>query len=652
MLHDFTTITPASVATTTDEAIRAADLLIDGAATPDAPRSYAATLFPLEAAGTIISDAYGKGPFMARVHPDAAVRDEATRQEERLAKWGTDLMFRRDLYTAISEFAATGEAAALTGTKRRLLDEWVRDFRRAGHELDTADRDRLQGLKQRLVELQVQFNKTLDEWDDHIEVTADDLEGMPEGYAAGLRPGSREGTYLVSMEYPDYVPFMQQARRRDLREALQFKFWNRAAAENRPLLEEAIATREQMAVTLGYPTWADYAMEVKMAKTPAAVAAFYESIVPGLTAKAQGELETMSKLFEADYPGETLASWDWAFYHNEQKKGDFGVDANEVAAYFPLDEVLAGMFAVTGDVFELEYNRVDDAKAWHPDVALYEIRDRGSDQPRAYFYADLFPREGKFGHAAAFSIVYGEELADGTYRVPVAAIVANFTKPTADQPSLLKHSEALTLWHEFGHILHFCLTEVDLVRFSGFDTEWDFVEAPSQIMEHWMWQPQVLQRFARHHETREPIPTDLVERLIAARDLNVGLHTVRQVFLGQVDLMMHDGRPDKDLDRITREAYAYTLLPFHQGTFFVASFGHLMGGYDAGYYGYLWSKVYGDDMFSVFEAEGITSPEVGARYRREVLAQGGSRDAIDHLRAFLGREPSSEAFLRNLGLDG
>ena len=188
---------------------------------------------------------------------------------------------------------------------------------------------------------------------------------------------------------------MQQARRRDLREALQFKFWNRAAAENRPLLEEAIAIREQIAVTLGYPTWADYAMEVKMAKTPAAVAAFYESIVPGLTAKAQGELETMSELFEADYPGETLASWDWTFYHNEQKKGDFGVDANEVAAYFPLDEVVAGMFDVTGDVFELEYHRVDDAKAWHPDVALYEIRDRGSDQTAGLLLRGSVPSGGQ-----------------------------------------------------------------------------------------------------------------------------------------------------------------------------------------------------------------------------------------------------------------
>jgi Zn-dependent oligopeptidase len=321
-----------------------------------------------------------------------------------------------------------------------------------------------------------------------------------------------------------------------------------------------------------------------------------------------------------------------------------------VAAYFPLELVLEGMFAVTGDVFGLEYHQVPDAAAWHPDVTLYEIRDAGSGTPRAYFYADLFPREGKYGHAAAFPLGYGRALPDGGYQTPVAAIVANLTKPTEDSPSLLKHGEALTLFHEFGHILHFCLTTVDLIRFAGFDTEWDFVEAPSQIMEHWMWRPEVLARFARHHETGEPIPADLVERLVAARDLNVGLATMRQLFLGKLDLLLHATADPVDLDAAYRESYRLTLLPFHEGTFFPASFGHLMGGYDAGYYGYLWAKVYGDDMFSMFEEAGVTDPEVGARYRREVLAMGGSRDAMDHLRAFLGREPSSEAFLRNLGL--
>jgi thimet oligopeptidase len=346
-----------------------------------------------------------------------------------------------------------------------------------------------------------------------------------------------------------------------------------------------------------------------------------------------------------------LQSWDWSFYHFQQLRDDYGIDANAVAEYFPLGPTIAGMFAITGDVFGLEYHRIEDPPAWHPDVLLYEIRNRGADTPLAYFYADLHPRDGKYGHAAAFPLVYGRRLADGTYRRPVAAIVANFTRPSGDRPSLLRHSEALTLFHEFGHILHFCLTTVPLRRFSGFDTEWDFVEAPSQIMEHWMWSAEVLERFARHYRTGAAIPSELVERLIQARDLNVALHTLRQVFLGQADLMLHDGRDTLDLDAITRAAWSYTQLPYPEGTNRLASFGHLMGGYDAGYYGYLWAKVYGDDMFSVFRDEGILDPEVGARYRREILEQGGSRDAMEHLRAFLGREPSSRAFLRNLGLD-
>ncbi|HZJ48584.1 MAG TPA: M3 family metallopeptidase, partial [Acidimicrobiia bacterium] len=278
------------------------------------------------------------------------------------------------------------------------------------------------------------------------------------------------------------------------------------------------------------------------------------------------------------------------------------------------------------------------------------IRNRGGDHPIAYFYTDLFPREGKFGHAACFSITGGMRQDDGTYRPPVAAVVANFTKPGTDSPSLLKHDEAVTLFHEFGHVLHFCLTEVDHPRFAGYDTEWDFVEAPSQIMEHWMWEPEVLQRFASHYETGATIPADLVERLVAARDQNIALSTLRQAFLGAFDLAIHTGHGDVDLEQATRDAFAITLIPYHEGTHFAASFGHLMGGYDAGYYGYQWAKVYGDDMFSVFSDAGVLNPDVGSRYRREVLARGYSRDAIEHLRAFLGREPSSDAYLEDLGL--
>ena len=649
MLNDYTEVAAADVTALTATAIEASNRMVDGLVTGGEERTYANTLQPLDDVSVIMNDAEGRGAFMARVHPSTAVRQAAVAAEETMAKWSDELMMRSDLAAAIKEYAGTESAASLTGLQARNLEFWLRDLRRAGHDLDEADRARLRELRQRLIEVQVAYRSNLDEWDDGIEMTKDDLEGLPGSYIDRLASGSTEGTYRVSMAYPDYVPFMEEGDRRDLRQALQYKFWNRAAEANLPLLEEATELRRQIALLLGYETWADYAMEVKMAD-PKAVNDLYQSIVPGLTKRGVGELADLQALADDDLDAEAIQAWDWVYYHNKQRKLEYGIDQNEVAGYFPLDTVIDGMFDITGDVFGLEYRKVENTRAWHEDVALYEIYNAGGDEPIASFYFDLFPREGKYGHAACFDVmgrVVGE---DGAVRAPVAAVVANFTKPGPDSPSLLKHDEALTLFHEFGHVLHFCLTEVDLPRFSGYDTEWDFVEAPSQIMENWMWEPEVLGRLAKHHETGEPIPEDLVERLVAARDQNEGLTNLRQVFLGKLDLALHAGNEDLDIEQAYREAFGYSLLPFHEGTHYPATFGHLMGGYDAGYYGYQWAKVYGDDMFSVFSDEGILSPEVGMRYRREVLAKGYSRDAIEHLRAFLGREPSPDAYLEHLGL--
>jgi Zn-dependent oligopeptidase len=262
---------------------------------------------------------------------------------------------------------------------------------------------------------------------------------------------------------------------------------------------------------------------------------------------------------------------------------------------------------------------------------------------------DLFPRTGKFSHAAAFTLVPGRKRPDDSYQQPYSAIVANFTKPTSTRPSLLQHSEVETFFHEFGHILHQTLTTAPYVRFSGTNVERDFVEAPSQIMQHWTWRADILSTFARHHETGEPIPAELVDQLVAARQLNVALDKLRQMTFGMLDQELHGPTEEKDLDAILRRTWEVTMFPFHEGTFYPASFGHLFG-YDAGYYGYLWSEVYGDDMFSRFEEEGLLSPEVGADYRREILEQGGTRSGMDHLGAFLGREPDSAAFLRKLGI--
>jgi thimet oligopeptidase len=283
-------------------------------------------------------------------------------------------------------------------------------------------------------------------------------------------------------------------------------------------------------------------------------------------------------------------------------------------------------------------------------VRLYEIRDRSSGAPIAYFYADLHPREGKFGHAAAFSMVVGHRAADGTWVTPVSTIAANFTPPSGDRPALLKHAEVQTLFHEFGHILHMSLTRAEFPRFSGAETEWDFVEAPSQIMEHWTWEPSVLDRFARHYATGEPIPPDLAEQMLRSRWVNTAIKIGVQAFYGGIDLALHAEPEAPDVEAALRRTYATTGMPYPEGTFFLAGFGHLLGGYDAGYYGYLWAQVIGDDMFGRFAREGILSPEVGAEYRREILEPNGSRDADELVRAFLGREPSNDEFLRLRGM--
>ena len=645
MDYDLSHATVESVTSAAEAAIARAELLVEEAASATQP-TYGARIAPLDAALLVMSDAEAYGPFLSNCHIDKAVRDAGSEAEERLNKWRSDLVFRRDVYDAVSGI----NVSDLSGLEARSVEFWERDLRRAGHELSSEDRDELQAMRNRLIELEVQFQRNIAETDDHIEVSLDDTEGLPESFVQGLQEGDTPGTVKVTLAYPDYSPFMEQAANRANRKELQYKFYNQAATENTPLLTEAISIRARASAILGYDTWADHQMEIKMAD-PGAVSDLYDSVVPGLTTKAIQERQALESLLQVDHPGKTLSVWDWVYYDTQQARTDFGVDQNEVAKYFPLEAAIAGMFEITGEVFGIEYETARGAATWHDDVRSYRIIDSDSKRPIATFHLDLHPRDGKYTHAACFSLEKGCRMADGSYRTPEAAVLANFTKPTDTAPSLLKHDEVLTLFHEFGHVLHFCLTEVDLGRFAGFDTEWDFVEAPSQIMENWTWDGDVLRRFAAHYETGEPIPDDLVAGLVAIRDHNIGLKLLRQAYYGNLDLQFHTSGPEPDLHEIDRKMHALTQLEIHEDTFFAASFGHLMGGYDAGYYGYLWSMVYGDDMFSVFEAEGVLSPEVGRRYRKEVLAAGASRDAIDHLRAFLGREPSADAFLRKMGLD-
>jgi thimet oligopeptidase len=570
--------------------------------------------------------------------------------EERLSKWAVDLAFRDDLYQAMLAYSKTEDAAALTGEAARLLEFTMRDLRKAGHELSAEDRARVKQLTGRLVELGVAFERNIADDTSGLDVVPEDLDGLPDGYDQSLPPGEAEGTLRVTMAYPHVIPLLDNARRRDLRARVHALFNNRAVVANRPLLEEAISIREQIAGIFGRPSWAHHQLDEQMAGSPERVEDFFASIRGPLTAAGRGDIERMAGLLERDTGDTVLQVYDWRFYDTQLRRTEYGINQSEVAAYFPLQSVIDGLLELTGEVFGLRY-RLVEAPTWHPDVLTYAIHDAGDDHLIAHFHMDLFPREGKFSHAAAFPLVPGRRLADGTYQMPVAAIVANFTKPAGTRPSLLQHQEVETFFHEFGHILHQTLTTAEFVRFSGTATERDFVEAPSQIMEHWVWKPDVLARFARHHETGEPIPERLVDQLAAAKQLNVAVMKLRQLQFAMFDMRLHDPSQPKDIDHALRETTEVSMLPFVEGTFYPASFGHLLGGYDAGYYGYLWSEVYGDDMFSRFEELGHTGAGVGGMYRRAILERGGTIDGLDLLRGFLGREPNSMAFLRKLGIE-
>jgi Zn-dependent oligopeptidase len=657
-MFDFGGVTADGIREEVARAVESAEAIAARIADPGAPSTFDDVIAPFDDIIDLIRRTQHHTEFMKDVHPDPEVREAGAEAEEILKRWwqfpespwSVELAFRSEIFAAVERFAAGEEAAQLTGERARFLETIRADLRLVGHHLADEDRAALEEMSNRLIVLQSQFSKNIADDETVMMIGEDDLDGLPESYVRGLGRDEESGSYVVTMAYPDYVPFMENSSRRDLRKRLRFLYANRAVAENRPLLVEAVDLRLRMARLLGFESWADRVLSTRMARSKDRVEEMYEGLIPRLSVHGEKEIAKVAALLEQDVGDRQVQVWDWNYYDTQIRKTEYGVDPMEVAEYLPLQQVLDGMFELTSEVFGLVYKPVE-APTWHPDVLVYEVTDLDTGAMIGHFYLDLFPRQGKFTHAAVFPGVPGKKLADGSYQTPIAAMVCNFTKPTEDTPSLLQHSEVETLFHEFGHVLHDLVAHCELARFSGAYTVWDFVEAPSQIMEHWTWKPEVLTRFARHHETGEPIPAALVEGLVAARQLNDAMWHLRQIQFGLLDQALHGPEEEKDLDAILLESTAVSLLPHQDGTFHPASFGHLMGGYDAAYYGYIWSEVFGDDMFSRFEDEGITSPQVGRAYREMVIGRGGSVDPDDMLVAFLGRKPNNEAFLRKVGIE-
>ena len=645
-LPDFAALTPPDVDAACDRAIAACDDAVNAiVAAPDGQRTFANTLGALEEAADGVAQAAGQYAFMAYVAGDAALREAARRQEERIDKYFVELSFREDLYAAIRAYAARGEA--LAPAEARLLDHQLRDYRRNGFGLPAGERARVRALSDELVSLGVAFQKNINEWDDGIVVPREALDGLPEAFIQSLRTEEAGGEtrYRVSLDYPEYFPFMGKARSAELRRELFAKEQVKGGAANVDVLERALAARREMAALLGYDSWASYALEVCMAGGRERVADFLADLRAKLAVKAEADLALMAAV-----NGGPVNIWDWRYCHDQLLQTRHAVDEFEVAQYFPLDACLDGLFDVCRRLLGVRFEPRPDAPVWHADVRAFDVVEAAGGEPFARFYMDLFPRPDTFGHAAAFTLRSGRRLPDGSYQTPVSAIVANFTKPSAEAPSLLRHSEVETLFHEFGHVLHQTLTRAAHARFSGTSTERDFVEAPSQMLEHWVWDREVLAGFTRHHRTGDPLPDALLEAMLGAKTLSSGVTTLRQLYFAQLDQAFHAPDFAGDSTALARELHDITSFPHTPGTHFQSGWGHLFG-YDARYYGYLWSHVFGDDMFTRFEGAGLLNADLGAEYRRTVLERGGSVDGDQLVRDFLGREPNADAFLRGLGLE-
>ena len=598
---------------------------------PPAAATVATVLEPLNELARVLDMGRNAAALVRSVHPDAAARAGAEEAERRLDGVATQVSLSRPLYDAICR-VEVGQASAQV---RRLHKLTVEELRRSGVALDAAGRAEVQALREQLTAADQAFDGNIRNDRRKVALKPAQLAGLPADYIAQHPPGA-DGLCTVTTDTPDLIPLMTYAEDDAARRALFVASRQRGSPANEAVLARLVALRQALARRLGFASWADYATEDQMSGSAARVAEFLAQVGRAAHKPARAERAMLLAELQRQQPAAVeVGEWQRAALHQRVAQRQFAFDAQAARAYFPSARVKSGLMALAGELFGLTYRRLDEA-AWHPDVELYEVAD--AQGPLGRFYLDLHPRENKYQHAAAFPLRAG--LAGR--QLPEVALVCNF--PAGDG-ALLEHGDVRTFFHEFGHLLHHLLAgRGDWVRLSGFATELDFVEVPSQLLEEWTYDESVLARFARRDDGT-PIAADMVAALRRARGFGRALMVRTQVFYSFLSLELHL-RDAEGLDghRLTHEMQA-AWSPFAPvpETSFHLGFGHL-GGYSSNYYAYLWSQSLAQDIFSVFRAGGLLNPEVAARYRRTVLEPGGGRAAGELVADFLGRPPDERAF--------
>ena len=583
----------------------------------------------------------------------------------KLSAYATELRQDPKLFAAYQALAASPEADGFDVAQKTIIEHALRDFRLSGIDLPAEQQQRFGAIRMRLAELGSSFsNQLLDAtqaWTRHV-TDESQLAGIPDSAKAQMAEAAKSRNldgWLISLEFPSYYAVMTYADQRALREEVYRAYSTRASEQgpnagqfdNGPVMEEILDLRQELAQLLGFANYAELSLATKMAESTEHVLGFLHDLARRSKPFAVRDLREL-RAFAAEQGVDDLQSWDLGYFGEKLRQQRYSLNQEELREYFPIDKVLAGLFAIVHRLYGIEIEEVEGFDGWHPDVRLFEITERGEHVGRFFF--DLYARPNKRGGAWMDGARDKRRTAHGVLQTPVANLVCNFTPAVGERPALLTHDEVTTLFHEFGHGLHHLLTQVEHAGASGINgVAWDAVELPSQFMENWCWDPEGLALISGHYQTGERLPQEKLQQMLAAKNFQSGLMMVRQLEFSLFDFELHathgDGRSVLEVLESIRDEVSVLRPPAYNR--FPNSFAHIFaGGYAAGYYSYKWAEVLSSDAFSRFEEEGVFNSETGRAFREAILARGGSQEPMVLFVDFRGREPSTEALLRHLGL--
>ncbi len=645
------TIQPDRIQTLTDESIDTARKSLDTIAKIAPGQETLTTLQELEEIRALLSERLAPLRFLKYVSTDKEQRDACDYAEKQLLKFQNETNSRKDLFDVIVRLEPQKESFG--EEEQTLLTQVLDDFRFQGAGLPDDERKEFLEIANNLTVLEADYSKVISEITTTVPLTKEELDGVPpEIYEDLEKDGDK---YLVTLDYPVLNPVLFYAHNGETRRKMQTAQYQRGGKENSERLSDALALRDRQAKIAGFNNYAEYRVSRKMAKTPERIFEFMKDLSEKLKPLFEKEIVALKEL-KAKKTGVSIDKvefylWDLFYYHELLRKEEYSVDQNEVKEYFPMQRVVKGVLDVYQKVLNLEFIEEENPDVWYDDVRAFRVIDKVTGNLMGLFYLDLYPREGKYKHYAVFDFL-NRRVKDGKALLPITSMVANFQKPTDKQPSLLRHGEVETFFHEFGHLMHVITNQASYASFGLNGIKEDFIEVPSILLENWAWKEDILQVLSGHYKDPEKkLPSDLLQRMLQAKLLDIGALTLRQVFYSLIDMYYHT-EPVEDTTVLWYKLFhEITGFEMPQDTYPDANFDHLMGGYQAGYYGYQWSRVYAQDIFTKFEKNGYLDEKTGLEYRQKILSPGGSRDPDEMVRGFLGRESNNKAYLKSLGID-